>query len=33
MIPQRMKISGFLSYADPVELDFSGFDLACISVS
>lgn len=31
MIPQRMIISGFLSYLDPVELDFSGFDLACIS--
>ena len=31
MIPLRLKLSGFLSYRDPVELDFSGFDLACIS--
>jgi len=26
-----LKLSGFLSYRDPVEVDFSGFDLACIS--
>ena len=26
-----MKLSGFLSYCDPVEVDFTGFDLACIS--
>ena len=26
-----MKLSGFLSYRDPVELDFTSFDLACIS--
>ena len=31
MIPQHLRISGFLSYRDPVELDFSTFDLACIS--
>ena len=31
MIPLRLKLSGFLSYRDPVELDFSSFDLACIS--
>ena len=31
MIPLRLKLSGFLSYREPVEVDFSGFDLACIS--
>ena len=31
MIPIKLCISGFLSYRDPVELDFEGFDLACIS--
>jgi exonuclease SbcC len=31
VIPLNLKISGFLSYRDPVELDFSGFHLACIS--
>jgi len=31
MIPLSLRISGFLSYLDPVELDFTGFDLACIS--
>ncbi|HTX89870.1 MAG TPA: SMC family ATPase, partial [Anaerolineales bacterium] len=31
MIPLRLKISGFLSYHEPVEVDFSSFDLACIS--
>lgn len=31
MIPIHLRISGFLSYRDPVELDFSPFDLACIS--
>lgn len=31
MIPLYLRISGFLSYRDPVELDFSSFDLACIS--
>lgn len=31
MIPVRLKIQGFLSYQQPVELDFTGFDLACIS--
>ncbi len=31
MIPLRLFISGFLSYRDPVELDFETIDLACIS--
>ena len=31
MIPKRMQLSGFLSYLDPVEIDFTSFDLACIS--
>ncbi|MEX1248047.1 MAG: SMC family ATPase [Anaerolineales bacterium] len=31
MIPIHLSISGFLSYRDPVELDFTRFDLACIS--
>ncbi|MEW6085241.1 MAG: SMC family ATPase [Chloroflexota bacterium] len=31
MIPLHLHISGFLSYRDPVELDFNAFDLACIS--
>lgn len=31
MIPVRLKLSGFLSYRDPVELDFTSFELACIS--
>ncbi|HEY9076665.1 MAG TPA: SMC family ATPase [Anaerolineaceae bacterium] len=31
MIPVRLKIAGFLSYRDQVELDFESFDLACIS--
>jgi exonuclease SbcC len=31
VIPLKLKISGFLSYRDPAEVDFSGFDLACIS--
>ena len=33
MIPIRLKIAGFLSYQQPVELDFTSFDLACISGS
>jgi exonuclease SbcC len=33
VIPIHLKLSGFLSYRDPVEIDFSGFDLACISGS
>lgn len=33
MIPLHLKLSGFLSYHEPVELDFSTFDLACISGS
>ncbi len=31
MIPLHLRISGFLSYHDTVEIDFTGFDLACIS--
>ena len=31
MIPIHLRISGFLSYRDPVELAFDSFDLACIS--
>ena len=31
MIPLTLSISGFLSYRDPVELDFTGIDLACVS--
>jgi len=31
MIPIRLYLSGFLSYREPVELDFSSFDLACIA--
>ena len=31
MIPTHIRISGFLSYRDQVELDFDTFDLACIS--
>jgi exonuclease SbcC len=31
VIPLNLKLSGFLSYRDPVEVDFNGFDLACIS--
>jgi exonuclease SbcC len=31
MIPIKLTITGFLSYNDTVELDFTSFDLACIS--
>jgi exonuclease SbcC len=31
MIPLHLRIAGFLSYRDPVELDFNYFELACIS--
>jgi DNA repair protein SbcC/Rad50 len=31
MIPIKLTITGFLSYRDTVELDFTLFDLACIS--
>lgn len=31
MIPLRLSLSGFLSYREPVELDFTTFDLACIA--
>jgi exonuclease SbcC len=33
VIPISLKLSGFLSYRDPVEVDFTAFDLACISGS
>ena len=33
MIPVRLQLTGFLSYHEPVELDFTSFDLACISGS
>jgi exonuclease SbcC len=33
MIPRLLTLSGFLSYRDRVELDFTGFDLACIAGS
>ncbi|MBN1303632.1 MAG: SMC family ATPase [Anaerolineales bacterium] len=33
MIPIKLHLSGFLSYQDPVELDFTNFNLACISGS
>ncbi|MFM8322550.1 MAG: AAA family ATPase [Chloroflexota bacterium] len=33
MIPVYMTISGFLSYRNPVEIDFTAFELACISGS
>ncbi|MEJ2485549.1 MAG: SMC family ATPase [Anaerolineales bacterium] len=33
MIPIQLSISGFLSYRDPVEIDFTAFNLACISGS
>ena len=33
MIPKRLRLTGFLSYRDPVDLDFTTFDLACISGS
>jgi exonuclease SbcC len=31
MIPIHLSLSGFLSYRDPVEIDFNAFDLACIA--
>jgi exonuclease SbcC len=31
MIPINLTISGFLSYRDPVEIDFTSFNLACIA--
>ena len=31
MIPVKLHLSGFLSYLEPVDLDFTTFDLACIS--
>lgn len=33
MIPVHLHISGFLSYRSPIDLDFTGFSLACISGS
>lgn len=31
MIPIKLRLEGFTSYREPVEIDFTGFDLACIS--
>lgn len=31
MILVKLKLSGFLSYREPVEIDFTTFDIACIS--
>ncbi|MCE9646098.1 MAG: SMC family ATPase [Chloroflexi bacterium] len=31
MIPIHLRIAGFLSYRDPVDLNFDSFELACIS--
>jgi exonuclease SbcC len=31
MIPLQLHISGFLSYRDPVDIDFTSFELACVS--
>ncbi len=31
MIPIHLSLAGFLSYQDPVEIDFRTFDIACIS--
>ncbi len=31
MIPVRLHLKGFLSYNDPVDIEFNSFDLACIS--
>ncbi len=33
MIPIKLRVSGFTSYRDLVEIEFTGFDLACISGS
>ena len=33
MIPIKLCITGFLSYREPVEIDFTSFELACISGS
>ena len=33
MIPLQLRLAGFLSYRDPIEVDFTAFDLACISGS
>ena len=33
MIPLHLRLAGFVSYRDPIELDFTAFDLACISGS
>lgn len=31
MIPIHLRISGFLSYQEPIDLDFTSFSIACIS--
>lgn len=33
MIPIKLNLEGFLSYRDPVEIDFTSFEVACISGS
>ncbi|MCU0489842.1 MAG: SMC family ATPase, partial [Anaerolineales bacterium] len=33
MIPLHLRLSGFLSYREPVDIDFTTFELACISGS
>jgi exonuclease SbcC len=33
MIPLSLRLSGFISYLDPVALDFTSFEVACISGS
>ena len=31
MIPIKLKLSGFTSYREAVEIDFTGLDLVCVS--
>lgn len=31
MIPISLSVEGFLSYQEPVEIDFTGFELACVT--
>ena len=33
MIPLHLSVTGFLSYRDPIDLDFTSFELACIAGS
>ena len=30
MIPVELTLKGFLSYREPVSVDFTGFDMACV---